>query len=76
MMTAESVRCYALKIDDDGHLVGQFSEDGERPDIRVHQIITRRMAQTGEDYAVAFEGARRDPEHENAFRAYGEMIWI
>jgi hypothetical protein len=76
-MVAEALKKYTLELDNDGTIIREYSgADDERPDMKVHKIVCARMSRTGENYSVAFEGARLDPENESAFKAYGQMVWI
>jgi len=67
MMVAESVRRYALQVDDDGNVVGEYGED---PGDAVDRLVRRYMVAHNGDYVTAFAAVRTDPQNAAVVRAY------
>jgi len=76
MMTADCVKRYALQVDDDGHIVGEYSQDSVDPGVEIDRLTRKYMIEHGMDpedaanYVRAYEAVKTDPANRALVRAY------
>ena len=67
VMVAESVRCYALQIDDNGRVVGEYADD---PGAEVDRLARVYQADHSADYRTALDAVLNDPRNQAVAKAY------
>jgi len=73
LVEAEALKTYALKIDAaTGEVIGEYGQDGERPDLEIDKIVKRHMARHAVTYAEAFKAVCADPANDDAVKAYAQ----
>ena len=70
MMTAETLKVYALQLNDAGEIIGGNEEEDERADLRLTHLAQKLAAEQGLDFQTALRRTMCNPENGRVVRDY------